>query len=71
MYDNDFGFYPDGLTEVIIDALIAEAFGPQPAAHLPRRERRDVQRVLGNTVRELRTYPILPVTPGDEDGAAA
>ncbi len=66
MYDNDFGYYPDGLTESVIDALIAEVFGAAPAVRPVRRERRDAKRTLGNTVRVLRVLPTRPVTTEDE-----
>ena len=66
MYDNDFVYYPDGLTEAVIDVLIAEAFGPEPTSHPPRRGRRVAKRTLGATVRALRALPVQPVTTEGE-----
>lgn len=66
MYDNDFGYYPDGLTEAVIDQLIAEAFGTPPTTRPVRRSRRDAKRTLGATVRALRILPALPAETGNE-----
>ena len=66
MYDNDFGYYPDGLTEAVIDQLIAEAFGTAPTTRPVRRGRRDAKRKLSATVRALRVSPTLPTETRNE-----
>jgi hypothetical protein len=70
-------FSPDGLDEAAIDALIAEVAdeladqAPATSALLTgvasvRRDRRDVQRTLGGTVRVLRVHGQTSAPSGTE-----
>jgi hypothetical protein len=70
-------YAPDGIEETQIDVLLAEASAewreaPRPTSALldgtalARRERRETQRLLGATVRVLRTHGPLSVPTGTE-----
>jgi hypothetical protein len=79
MYSNEFDSYPDGLTEQLIDTLIAEAYESADQAAEPtsalvdgtaawRRARRIERRTVGAVVRAL---PLRLVEPGPDGQEAA